>query len=115
MPATDDSKLPPSLAGEFARSFPLVWEAYEALGGACARSGKLEPQTQRLIKLALAMGAGSEGAVHSHVRRGLAEGIPKDQLRPVAVLAITTLGFPAAMAGLSWVEDVLEGRRPSKS
>lgn len=114
MSDSDDSTLPPSLAGEFAKSFPSVWEAYEALGGACARSGPLETQTQRLIKLALAMGAGSEGAVHSHVRRGLAEGIPKEQLRQVAVLAITTLGFPGAMAGLSWVEDVLQDRRPER-
>lgn len=109
MPDTRDSKLPPSFAREFAKSFPSVWEAYETLGAACARSGPLKPQTQRLIKLALAMGDGSEGAVHSHVRRGLAEGIPKEEIRQVAVLAITTLGFPGAMAGLSWVEDILEG------
>ncbi len=56
---TDVSKPPPSLAGEFANSLPSVWEAYGALGGACAKAGPLEPQTQRLVKQALAMGAGS--------------------------------------------------------
>jgi len=98
----------PSRAGEFAKSFPSVWDAYAALGEACAEAGSLDPQARRLIKLALAIGAGSEGAVHSHARRAVAEGIPVDQLRQVAVLSITTLGFPAAMAGLSWIEDVLE-------
>jgi hypothetical protein len=36
------------------------------------------------------------------------EGLSADELQQVAVLAITTLGFPAAMAGLSWMRDVLE-------
>ncbi len=97
-----------SRAGEFAKSFPSAWDAYAALGEACAEAGSLDPQARRLIKLALAIGAGSEGAVHSHARRAVAEGIPAEQLRQVAVLSITTLGFPAAMAGLSWIEDVLE-------
>ena len=58
------------------------------------------------MKLALAVGAQSEGAVHSHVRRGLEEGIDPETLRHVAVLGIPTLGFPAAIAADSWITDL---------
>jgi len=61
-----------------------------------------------LVKLALSLGGGSEGAVHSHVRRARAEGISDDALRHVALMAIPTLGFPAAMAGLTWINDILD-------
>jgi 4-carboxymuconolactone decarboxylase len=51
------------------------------------------------------MGAGLEGGVHSHVRRGLAEGLTTDELRHVAMLAATTLGWPAAVRAYSWIDD----------
>jgi AhpD family alkylhydroperoxidase len=100
--------LPPSGAGIFARDFPAAWAAYESLGKAAAEAGPLDAKTRRLIKLALSLGAGSEGAVHSHTRQAKEEGLSADELQQIAVLAITTLGFPAAMAGLSWMRDVLE-------
>jgi alkylhydroperoxidase/carboxymuconolactone decarboxylase family protein YurZ len=96
----------PSKAGEVARTHPEVWKAYAALGKACAESGPIKGDALRLIKLALAIGASSEGAVHSHARRALAEGISADQVKQVALLAIPTLGFPHAIRVLSWIEDV---------
>lgn len=68
------------------------------------------------MKLALAIGAGSEGGVHSHCRRALEEGVPREALKQVASLAIPTLGFPRAVAALTWIEDVTEGSpaRPSR-
>ncbi len=98
--------LPPTGAGALADSFPSVWEAYQELGKAAAEAGPLDPRTRRLIKLALSIGASSEGAVHSHVRQALEEGQSKEELQQVALLAITTLGFPTAMAGISWVNDI---------
>ncbi|MEE8189049.1 MAG: carboxymuconolactone decarboxylase family protein [Kiloniellales bacterium] len=103
------SKLPPSGAGVFAEQFPQAWEAYAALGKAAAESGPLDTHSRRLIKLALSIGARSEGAVHSHTRQARDEGIAPEELRQVAALAITTLGFPAAMAALSWINDIVEG------
>lgn len=101
-------ELPPSGAGNFAKAFPGVWDSYMAFGESCANAGPLDARTRRLLKMALAIGARSEGAVHSHVRQGREEGIGDDEIRHVAVLAITTLGFPAAMAGFSWINDMLE-------
>jgi alkylhydroperoxidase/carboxymuconolactone decarboxylase family protein YurZ len=102
------TKLPPSGAGRLADDYPDVWENYAALGKSVANAGKLDARTRRLLKLALAVGAGSEGAVHSHTRQARADGIADADLRQVALLAITTLGFPAAMAAYSWVNDILE-------
>ncbi|HZS32126.1 MAG TPA: carboxymuconolactone decarboxylase family protein [Methylomirabilota bacterium] len=48
--------------------------AYEALGAAAA--GPLDGRTRELVKLALAIGARLEGAVHAHVRRALEAGVP---------------------------------------
>ena len=103
-----NAPLPPSGAGKFAEQYPELWKAYQTLGAAAAESGPLDARSRRLIKLALAIGAGSEGAVHSHVRQALSEGISAEEIRQICNLAITTLGFPAAMAGLSWVNDIFE-------
>jgi len=112
MPKQLLKELPPSGAGEFATRFPQLWDAYAALGSACAEAGPLDARTRRLVKLGLAIGASSEGAVHSHTRQALEEGASPEELRQVATLAITTLGFPAAMAGLSWINDILKGANP---
>ena len=102
------TKLPPSGAGRCADDYPRVWENYSALGKAVAEAGGLDPRTRRLLKLAMAIGAGSEGAVHSHVRQAREEGLAATEIRQVVLLAITTLGFPAAMAAYSWVNDILD-------
>lgn len=102
------TELPPSRAGDIARMAPDVWKAYDSLGKAVAEAGPLDDRSRRLIKLALAIGARSEGATHSHTRQALEAGFPPEELRQVALLAITTLGFPAAVAGLSWIEDILK-------
>jgi len=97
----------PSTPRQFAREHPAVWEAYADLGEAAADAGPLEGDRKRLVKLALAIGAQSEGAVHSHVRRGIDEGLDPAAMRQVAILSIPTIGFPGAMAALSWIEDLV--------
>lgn len=98
----------PALPTEFARQNPEVWESYRKLGKACSEAGPLDDKTRRLVKLAFAIAMRSEGGVHSHVRRALRDGVTKDELLHVATLAIPTLGFPNALAGRSWIEDLLE-------
>lgn len=82
-----DTELP-ATAGEIADRFPDVWEAYGALGEATAEAGPLSRRERRLVKLALAIGAASEGATHSHVRRGEDEGLTAADVEQVALLAI---------------------------
>ncbi len=96
----------PAGAQRIADRHPEVWQAYAKLGAACAEAGPLDAKTRRLVKLALSVGTWSQGAVHSHVRRGLDEGISEAELKHVALLAISTLGLPKAVAALTWIEDV---------
>lgn len=105
----------PSGAGELARRHPDVWESYAQLGQRCADAGPLDAPTRHLIKIALASGAGSEGAVHSHVRRGLAEGLTPGQVRHVALLAVTTLGLPGAVRTMTWIDDMLAAKTAKRS
>jgi alkylhydroperoxidase/carboxymuconolactone decarboxylase family protein YurZ len=99
----------PSGADDLARAYPAIWKTYSALGEACTQAGPLEGKALRLVKLALAIGASSEGAVHSHVRRAREEGIADNELKHVALLAIPTLGFPQAIKVLTWIKDVTDG------
>ena len=97
----------PAFAGSVARRFPAVWNAYAKLGEETAAAGPLSERERRLVKLALAIGSGAEGATHSHARQALAEGLTPPEVRHVALLGITTLGFPASAAALSWLDDVM--------
>jgi alkylhydroperoxidase/carboxymuconolactone decarboxylase family protein YurZ len=100
------TKSMPGAAGNLAEQHPEIWKAYSALGKATADSGPLTSREKRLVKLALSIGAGSEGAVHSHTRRARAEGIEPAALTQVAMLAIGPLGLPRAVAAKTWIEDI---------
>jgi alkylhydroperoxidase/carboxymuconolactone decarboxylase family protein YurZ len=97
----------------FQSQYPEVFRHYTDLGEATQAAGPLAPGTRALVKLAIAIGAGLEGAVHSHTRRALEAGSSPEEIRHVAVLATTTIGFPAMMAALSWVDDILEAKPAS--
>lgn len=102
------AKTLPGAAGDLAEQHPDVWAAYSALGKATSNSGPLTERERRLVKLALAIGASSEGAVHSHARRAKSEGIEKAALHQIALLAIGPLGLPHAVAAKTWIEDVCD-------
>jgi alkylhydroperoxidase/carboxymuconolactone decarboxylase family protein YurZ len=97
----------PAFAGSIAKRFPRVWKAYVELGEEAARAGPLNERERRLVKLGLAIGSGSEGGTHSHARQALAQGLSPEDIRHVALLGITTLGFPSSAAALSWLDDTL--------
>lgn len=87
---------------------PEIAAAYDALGDACRRAGGLTEREQRLVKLGIAVGLSSEGAVRSHVRRGRREGISAGDLRHAITMAIPTAGFPATAAAYQWAGEVLD-------
>jgi alkylhydroperoxidase/carboxymuconolactone decarboxylase family protein YurZ len=98
----------PPVPQHIAKEHPEVWAALQQLGAALSQTGPLDGRTKRLVHLALAIGANSHGAVHSHARRGLAEGLAAPELEHVALLAVTTLGWPQAIKGLTWIKDVTQ-------
>lgn len=92
----------------FLEEFPDVGQAYEQLGNAVHQAGPLESRERELVKLAQAIGARYEGAVHAHARLALAAGASPDEIKHVVALAVTTLGMPTAVAAYTWVHDILE-------
>lgn len=99
----------PAGASTLAGRHPEIWESFTELGERCAEAGPLDAKTRRLVKLALSVGAGLEGAVHSHARRALAEEISSAEIRHVALLAIPTLGLSSAVRSMTWVDDIVRG------
>ena len=76
--------------------------------GGEALAGPLTKREVALVKLAISIGAGLEGATHSHCRKALEAGCTPGEVRHVAVVSAPTIGFPTMMRARSWVEDVLE-------
>lgn len=97
----------PHVYQRFRADFAAVAAAQDALGAAVDGSGGLDERTLRLVKLGIAIGALAEGAVRSNVRKALDAGATPDELHQVAMCAITTRGFPTAIAALGWVDEVL--------
>ena len=97
----------PEIYLSFRETHADVARALDELGRSTEHAGPLEERTQRLVKVALAIGALAEGAVRSNTRKSLAAGATAAEIRHVALLAITTCGFPTAMAGLGWIDEVL--------
>jgi alkylhydroperoxidase/carboxymuconolactone decarboxylase family protein YurZ len=110
---TMKTKLPEHPA-KLARQHPDIWASFEDLANQCHRAGPLDGKTRRLVKLGIAMGAGLEGGVHAQVRNALAEGVTAAELYHVALLGLTTVGFPATMASLTWVDDLVGKRRRAR-
>ncbi len=98
----------PEVYKDFVKQYPEVSKAYDALADSCHEHGPLDKKERRLVKLGIAVGLGSEGAVKSHARRALAEGISADEVRHAVLLALTTIGFPTMVAAMKWVEEVIK-------
>lgn len=101
------SKQLPKAVNQFRKRHPEVWKAFNDLGERCHEAGPLDEKSRRLVKLALSIGAGLEGATHSAVRNARKAGIKPEEIDHVAVLAITTLGLPAATRAITWITDDL--------
>ena len=91
------------------KRYPNVIEALENLGTTVRDSGPLDEKTSHLIQLAAAAAAKSEGSVHSHTRRAKKAGASREEIYHTLLLLISTIGFPQAMAAISWCKDILEG------
>jgi 4-carboxymuconolactone decarboxylase len=96
----------PSTAAEQIRTrYPSVWEGFNNLAEACHNAGPLDEKTRRLVKLAIAVGAGTEGGTHSAVRHAAEAAITAEEMEHVVLLSITTIGLPAAGRALTWIHD----------
>jgi len=101
----------PKIYETFAQKYPDVFKDYQKLGISCREAGPLEEKVQDLIKLGIAVGANSRGAVMSHTRKSVASGAAHEEIRHAVLLSLTTTGFPNMMAAMAWVNEVL-GENP---
>jgi alkylhydroperoxidase/carboxymuconolactone decarboxylase family protein YurZ len=98
----------PGIYDEFSAEHPAIMEKYKQLGVACRASGPLGQKIQDLIKLGIAIGANSQGAVRSHTRKALASGATAPEIVQTVMLSLTTTGFPNMIAAMGWVKEVLK-------
>ncbi len=98
----------PNKYKSFASEFPEILDLYKQLGTKVRESGPLDENTQNLIKLGIAVGSNSRGAVMSHTRKALESGATKEAIQHAILLAISTTGFPNMIAALNWANEVLE-------
>lgn len=98
----------PTAHQRFQKQYPDVWRAYDQLGAAVHHAGPLDEKTRELVKLGIAIGNQTEGAVHSHTHKALDVGATSDEIKQVVLLSMPTIGFPNMMAALTWVDDILE-------
>ena len=95
---------PPAAHRQFVARFRKLGKAWDLVneeGG----SGPLDDKTQRLLKLAVAIGAMREGAVHSGVRKARDAGASLAEMEQVVALAASTIGLPSAVAIWTWMRD----------
>jgi 4-carboxymuconolactone decarboxylase len=97
----------PDVYVRFRERYPGVAQSLDALGKATQDAGGLDARSQRLVKLGIAIGALAEGAVRSNVRKARAIDVSEEDIRQTALLAISTAGFPTAIAAMAWIEEVL--------
>ncbi|MFN5850319.1 MAG: carboxymuconolactone decarboxylase family protein, partial [Pirellulaceae bacterium] len=74
------------------------------MGQAAEACGPLDAKSLALVKIGMAVGAGLESAVRSHVRRAGEMGIAQEEITQAIFQGMTTLGFPRTMAAWSWAK-----------
>lgn len=94
----------PKAHDDFVARYPKLGAAWELIREAGAE-GPLDARTVRLIKLGIAIGALREGAIHSSVRKALAEGVSAEEIEQVVALGAGTLGLPSTVAVFAWIKE----------
>ena len=101
----------PKIYENFSKKFPAVFKDFKQLGMACRDAGPLDAKVQDLVKLGIATGANSRGAVRSHTRKALESGATPEEIFHTVLLSLTTTGFPNMISALGWVNEVLQKQR----
>ncbi len=101
----------PKTFENFSKNYPEIVEHYDKLGSICRNAGPLDNKSQDLIKLGIAIGVNSRGAVMSAVRKALASQASPEEINHAILLSITTTGFPNMIAAMGWAQEVLDKQK----
>ena len=88
--------------------YPALVEAYDRLSDASRNAGPLDESAIALVKLSVSVGCGSHRTVHAHAKKALRAGAHPESLRQVALIALPTIGLPAALDALQWIDESIE-------
>lgn len=105
-----DKKLPGTYL-RFIERFPDLGEAHERIAEVVQDCGPLDDKTCSLVKIGIALGAGLESAVRSHVRRAMEAGATEEQVEQALMLGMNTVGFPRTVAAWSWAQVQFDRQR----
>ncbi len=86
------------------QSYPDVVAAHEHMAKAVDAVGPLDAKTCSLVKIGIAVGAGLESAVRSHVRRATEAGATREEITQAIFQGMNTVGFPRTVAAWSWAQ-----------
>jgi alkylhydroperoxidase/carboxymuconolactone decarboxylase family protein YurZ len=111
---SDSNPKAPKTYDAFVKEFPKLGVAWDAMREA-EEAGPFNEREQRLLKLAIAIGSGKQGPVHSSVRKARSAGCSEQEIRHVVALAASTIGLPPAVAAYSWVVEELEKRSTGRA
>ncbi len=98
----------PKTFKDFGKAHPSIRKAQQNLTQACAEAGPLDRKTRELIKIALSVASSLETATRRHTLMAAEHGATAEEVQHVVLMAITTCGYPAAMAGWQWANSALE-------
>jgi alkylhydroperoxidase/carboxymuconolactone decarboxylase family protein YurZ len=97
----------PEYYTNFKKRYPEVAKCFSELATFAFDAGPLDKKTQRLVKLGVALGVGTEGDLQNLTIQALEDGTTPDEIRHAVLLSVTTAGFPAMIASMQLVEDMI--------
>jgi len=92
----------------FTDRFPDLASAHRQVGSALDDAGPLDEKSRALVKLGICAGAGLQSALKSHVRRGIENGLTREEIEHAVVLGMNSVGFPATVAAWQWAQQALD-------
>ncbi len=98
----------------FARKYPEIAVSYEGLRVEVNAAGPLGNRDRALVKFAVSVGMRQEAGAHAHIRKAVDAGLKRDQLEHVALLALPSIGLPAALTALGWIDEAFSRRRTAR-
>lgn len=84
---------------------PDVAEAYEQLSEVTAGGGPLTPREVRLVRLGIALGTRSRGAIKSAARKAKDVGVTAEDMEQAVMMAIVSVGLSEALGALSDIRE----------
>ena len=93
----------------FIEKHPEIYEAYQAYGKMVhTEGGPVDEKTRWLVKVAISATQGYTYDLHTHMKKAVAAGCDKEEIKHVIMLVAPSVGFPRMMESLMVYRDMFE-------